>query len=155
VIGDSVTLGASTALREAIPGAYIDAEVNRNMRDAEEIIKTLQENGMLGETVVIALASNASDDTGDNADALVRMLGADYRVVFVTGFGKDFMAPANAHIRAMPGYFQNVVVADWETAIAAHQDWLAPDGVHTGTEESKELYAQVVVAAIAGEAEQT
>jgi hypothetical protein len=39
-------------------------------------------------------------------------------------------------------------IANGDTAIAAHEDWLAADGYHCGGQEAGDLYAQTVLAAL-------
>lgn len=57
-IGDSVMLGAASAIQDEIPGIDVDAREGRQMVAAIEIAEKLNEEGKLGDTVVIALGTN-------------------------------------------------------------------------------------------------
>jgi hypothetical protein len=148
VIGDSVTLGASSALAEVLPGAYVDATVSRSMKNGVDIVKELAKSGMLGEYIVIALASNANFDSGERAEEIVKIVGKGKRIIFVTGYGKDFMTPVNEHLRKMAETMDGITVADWEKAILGNTEHLAPDGIHAGDKESKMIYANTIAEAI-------
>ncbi|TYK98122.1 acetyltransferase, partial [Streptococcus pyogenes] len=58
LIGDSVTLRANTALKEALPEANINAQVSRTNKQANDIMLLNSQNKALLKTVVIATGVN-------------------------------------------------------------------------------------------------
>jgi len=154
VIGDSVTVYPGTVIQEQT-GAFVDAEVGRSMQSGLPIVLGLQQEGSLGEFVVVALATNVHDGSYEAAAAICEQLAPGHRLVFVTshGIGHLEMVEFSAQLRELAGRYDFVTIADWDAAIAQHEDWLAADGYHCGNQEAIDLYAQVVLDAlkVAGE----
>ncbi|MDR3305818.1 MAG: hypothetical protein LBS85_07355 [Clostridiales Family XIII bacterium] len=148
IIGDSITLGASSRLTEAIPDAYIDAEVGRDMSIGFSIFKKLIDKDELGSFVVIALANNVHADTITNAKEIIDLIGSGRRLVFVTGHGLTNMEPVNEYIRDLPDQYPFITVADWDVAITPHEDLLGADHIHVNKSEANQIYADCVKEAL-------
>ncbi|OMH24145.1 hypothetical protein BKD30_09650 [Tersicoccus phoenicis] len=151
VIGDSVTVASTAALERDLPGAVIDASVGRSMNDAADVAGRLAGKGRLNRTVVVGLATNA-DFSGARVRELLDVLGPDRRLVLVTGFAPDrvyWTSEANRALREAVTDDPRITVADWQTAISAHADWLASDGIHP-TPRGQQLYADVIARAVRG-----
>lgn len=150
IIGDSVTLASAPALQELLPGVVINAEVSRNFQALPSIASQLDAQGQLRQYIVVALASNSNIRESDIAD-LLAIAGPDRRIVLVTGYGPEsasWIPGANAQIYASAqAYPEQIRVADWAPIADAHQDLLAGDRVHPGSEGGS-LYAQAVVGAL-------
>jgi hypothetical protein len=155
ILGDSVTLGASQVLYPLFN--YVtdnnwtfEAKVSRNMKNGVTIINEYIADGRLinYKYIVLALASNIQNTTYDAIDELIQILGGDYKVIFVTGYGRDFMTEPAAYLRSLPGLYKNISVADWEKSIEGHTKELAPDGLHAGTTLSRKIYSECILDAI-------
>jgi hypothetical protein len=59
-VGDSVMLASAAALEAAMPGAYIDAKVGRQMQTGLTLIRGLAVAGRLRHVVVVGLGTNGS-----------------------------------------------------------------------------------------------
>ncbi|MDR1713452.1 MAG: acyltransferase [Coriobacteriales bacterium] len=147
IIGDSVTLGAAEQL-QAETGAYIDAEVSRNVYSGGALIAEMQASGNLGEYVVIALATNIIPDAATGLDNILAGIEPGHRVILVTSHGVPEMSYLNDYIRTLPQQYPWVTVADWDKAISGHEDLLAPDGYHAWSDEGRQIYADTVTDAI-------
>lgn len=147
VIGDSVTIYPAEEIT-ALTGAQVDAEVSRAMVNGIRILEEYQANRMLGETVVIALATNAHADSFESAVSLCDMLAPGHRLIFVTGYGNESMDELANDLRSLPDTYSFVTIADWNEAVAEHDDLLAADGYHLAGQEAIDLYVSVVVEAI-------
>ncbi|SDD09348.1 Peptidoglycan/LPS O-acetylase OafA/YrhL, contains acyltransferase and SGNH-hydrolase domains [Sanguibacter gelidistatuariae] len=148
VIGDSVTLISAASLQAALPGVYIDAEVSRQMSTAPEVAAALSAGGALRPYVVLSLGTNSTVNERV-MDAAIAAIGPDRTIVLVTGYGdRPWIGPTNDQMRSAAARFPNVVVADWQTTIAAHPESLGKDGVHPQA-SGQELYAQMLVAGLA------
>lgn len=149
ILGDSVTLAAKNSLEESTPGALVDGEVSRSVRVAPGILQQWAADGKLRDYVVIALATNGTIREQD-LTAIMDVIG-DRKLVLVTGYGparKYWIAQANEAIKAFAAAHRGqVVIADWEAAIAGHVDLLAGDQIHPGPKATK-IYAQVVKEAL-------
>src|SRR5699024_46900 len=58
IIGDSVVIGATDALREIFPALTIDARIGRQMYSAPSVMDQLIAQGAVGQHVVITLGTN-------------------------------------------------------------------------------------------------
>lgn len=148
VIGDSVTLISVEELQSALPGVHIDAEVSRQMSTTPEIAAALAAGGALRPYVVLSLGTNSTVNE-QIMDTAISAIGPDHTIVLVTGSGdRPWIGPTNDQMRAAAARFPNVVVADWQAAIAAHPEGLGKDGVHPQA-SGQALYAQTILTGLA------
>lgn len=150
VIGDSVTVAASPALRKSYPGIVIDADVSRTIEIAPDMLRRLDASGKLRPVVVLSLATNSAIQDED-VDAVLDAIGPDRELVLVTGFGPartTWIPPSNDAIRDAATAHSQVRVADWDAAIRDHADLLAGDHVHPATTQAQELYVEAITAAL-------
>lgn len=152
IIGDSVTLASKTALEEAFPGVYVDGEVSRSGAVAASLLEETDARIGRRPFVVVSLAANATW-TQEWLDAVWSRIGADRRLVLVTGFGPEssaWIAQSNDELRHWAsGHAGRVWVADWAGAIAPHTDLLAGDLVHPGPEGAQYFVGAVREALLA------
>ena len=150
VVGDSVTVAAAPSLEWALPGVAVDAEVSRSVYAAQSVLETADAAGARP-CVVVSLATNGPVDTGQ-LDSILSYLGPRRSLVLVTGYGPartTWIPEADETIRDFAAaHPDQVAVADWEAAIAAHPDLLYDDQIHP-LPEGGDLYAQTVADAIA------
>lgn len=150
VIGDSVTVAASPALQEKLPGVAIDAEVSRSIYAGISIVEQQLSEGTLRPYVVMALAAN-SEMTTDQIEQVINLIGEERRLVLVTGFGPQrltWIAVSNNSIAEVANAHNDVVqVADWAAAISDRTEHLAADFVHPDG-LGGDLYADLVVDAL-------
>ncbi|MCL2350901.1 MAG: acyltransferase, partial [Firmicutes bacterium] len=149
VVGDSVTLGASSAILETIPGSVVDAAESRDIRAGLTLLADYAEKGTLGDVIVVSLAdNNLNRKTDERLLEVIRTYAADRKVVLVTGYGNADMQPVADFIRTLPEAYPNVAVADWAEAVALHTDWLYSDNTHIKSRDGKQLYADLIAEAI-------
>ena len=154
IIGDSVSLGARVTMMDRIPNSYVDAEVNRTIKQGLELLVYLQSINMLREYVVIALGTNANYDYADRFTEIIDALSPGHRLIFVTPF--DGRANINGKLtdetsdwmRELPGLYDFITIADWNAAISSQVNLLASDKVHLGRQPSMNLYAATITRAI-------
>ena len=148
MIGDSVMLGALPALQEALPGCVVDAKVSRQMWDAYGVIDTLEANGQLGGTVIIALGTNGPFAESEG-QGIIDRLGPDRQIYWVTAFGTSlaWQEQSNSSIRALAEHNANVTLIDWAALASEHWDWLYSDGIHLQS-AGQAAYAQLIADAL-------
>ena len=131
MVGDSVMLGALSALQEALPGCIVDAKVSRQLWDAYAVLDALEGSGTLGSTVVVALGTNGPFSVEDG-QGIVDRLGPDRQIYWVTAYGTylSWQEQSNSSIRAIAAQNPNVTVIDWAAAAAQNPGWLYSDGIH-------------------------
>ncbi len=146
ILGDSMVVASSHALRYYLPKVRMDARSNRRWAAADDLVATRGEG--LRRAVVLAFGTNA----GTDATAVRRSLdaiGPDRMVVLVTLHGPFSRIGAdNTELRDLATGRDNVVVADWDAALEGTRGQLQPDGIHPSL-TGAHLFAKTVRAAFA------
>ena len=146
-IGDSVLLGARSAVRNQLPGITVNADVGRQFNTLSWLIPILRDSGDLRSTVVINLGTNGPPAESDLRKALDNL--ADVRrVVLVTiRAPRGWQDLTNDRIRSAAEGRSNVVVADWHSMSAGHPEFFVTDGVHL-TVAGADAYAMTIATAV-------
>ena len=130
VIGDSVMLGARSAVKTAVPGARVDAEVARMPGAFIGRIKKLKANDKLAPIIVLHPATNGVLPESMMRDMLDLLTGYDKVVVVNSQMPRTWRAPNNAVIDTVVPDYPNAVIADWYSASSDRPEYFASDGVH-------------------------
>jgi hypothetical protein len=142
-IGDSVMLGASSALRAAIPSIEVDAVVSRQWDPGVATVDSDRGSGRLRPTLVVDLGTNGTV-SAPQFDAMVRAAAGTRRVVFVTvRVPRSWEASVNATLRAGVARHPGAVLSDWYAASAGHPEWFGPDGYHLQPAGARALAALI------------
>jgi hypothetical protein len=142
--GDSVMLGAEPLLTAA--GVDVTAEVSLQASAGIEIIRTRQQAGTLGSTVIVHLGNNGPF-TAAQFDQLMGLLAGVQRVVVVNvKVGRAWEDGNNAMFAANVGRYANAVLVDWHGAGSAHPEYFWDDGIHLRP-EGAQAYAALVLGA--------
>lgn len=146
-IGDSVMLAAAPQLQSQFPGIAIDAVVSRQMRQATEIVRALENAGQLRPILIVGLGTNGSIDVA-TLHEVRGILGSERQLILVSAQApRGWIAGVNANLEAFADDYRNVVIADWRTAIAPQLNVLARDQIHPGPAGGR-IYAGAVAAAL-------
>ncbi|RLC57657.1 MAG: acetyltransferase [Chloroflexi bacterium] len=128
-LGDSVMLGAATALQSTIGNLELDAEVSRQVSQGIGILRSRADNGLLGDVVIIHLGNNGYFGHGQIEEIMSILSGVD-RVVFVTlNVPRDWEGPNNGVIQTAAAY-PNAVVVDWHAMGVENPGFFWDDGFH-------------------------
>lgn len=146
-IGDSVMLGSSDALRNELPGVYIDAKVSRYVGAGLDIAKRMDEEGRLGDVVLVGLGTNGpitgyyEHETND----LINYLGANRHIFWINVYcpDLDWQTSNNRYLEQLAKEHHNITIIDWYGAVSKHPEWLGEDGVHPN-DKGVEAYATLV-----------
>ncbi|TME00093.1 MAG: hypothetical protein E6I76_01035 [Chloroflexi bacterium] len=129
-VGDSVMLGASSALRHAIPSIEVDAVVSRQWDAGVATVGADRDSGRLRPTLVVDLGTNGTVSAAQ-FDAMVRAAAGTRRIAVVTvRVPRPWEAEVNGVLRAGVSRSRDTVLVDWYAASAGHPEWFAPDGYH-------------------------
>ena len=144
-VGDSVMLGASSSLQQAIPGIEIDAAVGRQASTGIDILRARAAAGQIPDVVIFGLGTNGPLTSGQIDDAMDALAGVR-RVVYVNNtMPRSWEAPNNALLAAAVQRYPNAVLADWHAVTTARPGLLAADGIHL-LARGTEAYAALVAA---------
>ena len=148
-IGDSVLLGASSQLRDMLPGCRVDAEVSRYVSGGADVAESWQSQGFIGEIVVVALGTNGPIAAGERyevqARRLLNALGPNCHIFWVNTHAPHlkWQNSNNEYLQQLSQSHANVTIVDWHSAVSQHPEWLVKDGVHPNDEGAR-AFAQLV-----------
>lgn len=155
-IGDSVMLGSAKALKEAFPNCYIDAKVSRYVGAGTDVARSMNDNGHLGDTVLIALGTNGPLDGQYEGDTerLLSYLGKDRHIYWVNVYcpNTSWQESNNTYLEKLSDAHSNVTIIDWKGPVSKHPEWLAEDGIHPNPTGAKE-YAHIIKSVMTGKEE--
>jgi peptidoglycan/LPS O-acetylase OafA/YrhL len=150
-VGDSVMVASAAALEAAMPGIYINAEVDRAMVNGLAVIQGLAARGLLRHYVVVGLGTNGPV-TAEQIRELRRAIGPHRELVLINTSGPmPWESEVNGVLAAAAGHDARVDLADWHRAIGNRTSLLWPDEIHPRPSGAK-IYARVVHAAVQAEA---
>jgi peptidoglycan/LPS O-acetylase OafA/YrhL len=144
LVGDSVMLGASQALRRAIgKRGVIDARVARQFPEGADVVRTRLRRMSKDTMVVIHLGTNGYIKYSDIHE-LLKDISKHPRIVLVTvRVPLEWQDSVNDLLRSEAKRFKNVRVADWYGASGG--SGLVVDGAHT-TQTGMRVYARTIAA---------
>jgi hypothetical protein len=140
-------LGAANALRAAIPGIRIDAEVGRQWLAGVDLVKTLAAGSQLGSTVIIGLGNNGTVTPAGFAAMMAALAGVSHVIVVDVRVDRTWQNADNAVLRAGAAAYPNVHLLDWYGFSAGHGAWFFSDGTHLRPQAAP-TYAAFIAAAV-------
>ncbi|MBO7717900.1 hypothetical protein J6S37_00165, partial [Candidatus Saccharibacteria bacterium] len=153
VIGDSVVLGATSAIYSTVPNVFVDAMGSRNMIDAINLVAGYRadNNGNLPYIIVIGLITNYSAFGAGTLTAIMDAAGPGHQFVFLTGYCGDYPRDAqNATLRYAASSYGNVHVADWASIAAANvSQYTNADHIHLSP-AGRQAYAELINGVVSG-----
>src|SRR5699024_6005599 len=84
IIGDSVTLVSRKYLLDHMKNVDIDAEGNRTMEKAYNVLINAQNLGRLKRNVVICIGTNSLDDYQQQTEKVIKDLKPGHHLIFIT-----------------------------------------------------------------------
>ena len=144
--GDSMLVGAKQAMEYYFPKVRLDARSNRRWSQAPALVQARGDG--LRRAVVLAFGTNFGTDE-QAIERTLEAVGPDRMVVVLTVHGRYARAETdNETLRAVVRGHDNVVVADWDAALADTRGMLQSDGIHPSI-RGAHLYSATVRAAFA------
>ncbi|MHB1629148.1 MAG: SGNH/GDSL hydrolase family protein, partial [Bacilli bacterium] len=146
-IGDSIMIDAAPYLRKLLPGIVINAQIGRQMFQAQAVIAHLKLKGELGRRVIIELGTNGSF-TNEQLISLLRSLGRVQQIVLVnTRVPRPWEGVVNSTLAEVAKTFPHTTLVNWYTASVGKNAYFYPDGVHLNP-EGAQFYAGLIAKAV-------
>jgi hypothetical protein len=142
-VGDSVLLGARSALAARFPKITVDAALGRQPAQIAERVREREQANRLGDVLVIQTGTNGPPDPQGFADFLGRLSGLDLVVVLTVRSEVPWMDQSNAIIERAAQDQSNVSVADWARASVGNPQYLYKDGTHL-TSSGQRAYSRLI-----------
>ena len=130
-IGDSVMLGARTALADAIPGIVVNAKLGRFMGEGSGVVSALAQRGLLPGAFVVHLGTNGPATASDVTNIVEAAQGRPVVLVTVR-VPRRWEGVTNSAIAEGVADQPNVKVVDWKRLSDRCKggDVLYDDGTH-------------------------
>ncbi|KRL84789.1 acyltransferase family protein [Ligilactobacillus apodemi] len=151
IIGDSVTLGSRSYLLEHMENVDIDAEGNRTMNLAYDVLMNLQNTNQLRQNVVICIGTNALDDYQEQTQKVIDDLKDGHHLIFITPHDGNADSSYNSYKlgvweRTLPKKYNFITIGDWDEVARAHPEaFEGTDGTHFGgREDTSKLYLDCI-----------
>ena len=148
IIGDSITVMATSDLRARFPAATIEAKGAMPWSWGADRLRGMQASGTLAPVVAVLLGTNQGVTPGQ-ITTLVNTYPDVTLVLMTVNVPFPYQATTNAAVttaaRQHPG---RVAVADWHARVAANPALLGPDHVHPLTGAGTKEFADAVAAAV-------
>ena len=143
-IGDSVMLGAKSALKAA-GIKNVDAVVGRQAQDAGPLVQSIKP---LPTTVVVNLGANGPF-TLYHCKQILEALGTTRHLYLVTvKVPRSWEQQSNDAIHlCAKQYPQRVTLVDWKAQANSHASWFGKDGLHLDAAGAK-AYASLIAKAL-------
>ncbi len=144
-VGDSVMLGAATALQDTlgVDRTMVDAEQNRQFPGGVDKLQEYRDTGQLGAEVVVQLGTNGTVNPED-FDRMMGVLKDVHRVVVVNAkVPRPWEEQVNQVLADGVKRYPNARLVDWHTIGGEHPEFFWDDGIHLRP-EGAQFYAQLI-----------
>jgi len=137
VVGDSLTVGIEPYFAALLPDragrVAVDARVGRPTSEGLTVLA--RQKVEPGAIVVLALGTNDGADRAAFArriDEGMALAAGASAVLWFTVWRGGPVEPLNAALADAADRYPTMRIVDWAGAVAAHREWMAYDGVHSG-----------------------
>ena len=152
LLGDSVILGHRQILQENIENLYINAEGSRPLENAPALIEQMENEGNLGDIIIIGLGTNAEVDPNDSLKEIVKSLPEGKKLILITCYDNRYDQPHRVSLamKKIAKKYDFITLMEWEKEGIAHPDYYAgTDGVHFyGHFDAYQAYLELLEQAI-------
>ncbi|WP_100403518.1 acyltransferase family protein [Bacillus sp. FJAT-42315] len=147
-IGDSVMIAVNPLLKQQLPDFVMNAEVGRQMSEGIEMAQQMEQQGQLGDVVIIGLGSNGPLSKKQLIE-MVESLDSEKEILLInTRVPRPWEREVNASLKEVARDFENVALVDWYEASTNHPHYFISDQVHL-SKEGQEVYTSLILDAIA------
>ena len=141
-VGDSVMLGAQSALVAAMPGIRVDAKVGRQFNSVSDVVGWYASEGLIPGTLVVHAGTNGTFTDAD-LDRMIERAG-DRRILLVNAkVARPWQGLVNERLAAAAKRHPNTVLVDWYSLASANPQWFAADGAHLRPEGAR-AFAELI-----------
>ena len=147
-IGDSVMADASATLQGEFPKMIINAQVGRQASAAPAVLKQMDANHQLANTVLVSLGTNGTISQ-DTLNQIMSILGPQRTVFWLNVHvpTKPWQNDVNNTLNQAQKQYHNLHVIDWYSYSNNHPDWFYADNVHPN-EYGLKFYGDFVLKSI-------
>lgn len=144
IIGDSVMVGAESAFKELLPGIKIDAQIGRQLYQANSLLSQLKAQGELGDRIIIELGTNGPFSAEQLGELLDSLKDAKQVLLINTRVPRPWQDEVNKALKQYGSSYTNTTLIDWYSASSNHDDYFYQDGVHL-TPKGIDVYTSLII----------
>ncbi|MGB5934539.1 MAG: acyltransferase family protein [Ornithinimicrobium sp.] len=144
--GDSVMLGAATALEDA--GVRVDAEKSRFFENVVEQVAADRDAGLLGDTVIVHAGNNGPIVEAD-LDRLVEVTEGHDLVLLTLHVPRSWQDYNNDLLAQIANDHPGITLLDWHQLANDNPGWLYDDSIHLVTSAIADGYVDWMVRELA------
>lgn len=147
-VGDSVLAATSPSLQDIFPQMYVDAQVGRQVYMVPDVLKNLQAQGHLADTVLLVEGTNGAFNEEQLAQIMDVLGKRQVYWVNVHVPTKSWQNSVNKGIKEAGRKYPNIHVINWYDYSNGHESWFYNDDVHpnkVGTDKFANLVAQKIL----------
>lgn len=147
-VGDSVMLGAYSQFQARLGDLQFDAQVNRQVPAALDILRAWQAADQLGDVVVVHIGNNGAFTPPQFADMMTILRDVPQVLVVNTKVPRSWQDRNNALIAEQAAQYSNVRLVDWYGASIDRPEYFWDDGIHLRP-EGAQAYTDLLLAQLA------
>ena len=149
LIGDSLSTISINSLYDYMPAATIDAEGCRQLTESVDIFNSLKSQNLVGDAVVLALGTNASN--GIDVNALEQIYNsADGKPVLLVNIVLPFQQQESERNNSIMNFIsthENTYLVDWHSHMKTRPEFFIEDNIHP-KDDGCNIFAQLIMAKI-------
>ena len=140
-IGDSVMLDAINVFYKKFPNGYFDGKISRSLYAAKDVVKKLKNQGKLGNTLILCLATNGDYSNKINKD-FMELVG-DREIYWVNAVGADD-PKFNEKFKKFAADYPNIHIVEWDVEAKKYPEYFYSDKVHMKPGKGMEAYVDYI-----------
>ena len=149
MVGDSITEGAKPYLMQAMPNAYIDGKVSRQIFHGADEYEQDISGKHAGDIVIYALGTNGPPRDDSVLQHMVDVAKGKPVYFVTTRVPQPWQDTTNERLRNFAATHPNVGIINWHGLSEGHSEYLTDDGVHL-TPVGGPQYAKMIRLAVCG-----
>ncbi|WP_175596715.1 acyltransferase family protein [Bacillus sp. MRMR6] len=143
IIGDSLIHDVIPFFKKIYPEAIIDYRIGRQMSEVPEVVSQLNENGQLGEYIIIQTGTNGPFKKSDLI-SIIQGLGTKKVYLVNCRVPRPWESTVNTTIEEVVKSLPYTNLIDWYSTSAGHEEYFVKDGVHL-SKLGGETYSNLLV----------
>jgi len=142
MVGDSVVLGATEELKNAMPGLRVDAQVSRQFDRVIDVVGAYTRAGELPGPLIVNAGVNGTFTDAD-LDELFELTGEQTVLLVNAKVDRPWEELVNGRLASAAGRHPTAVLVDWHSLGVEHEEWFTYDGSHLNPEGAR-AFAELI-----------
>ena len=142
MVGDSVVLGATQELKNAMPGLRVDAQVSRQFDRVLDVVQAYASAGELPGPLIVNAGVNGTFSDED-LDRLFELAGEQTVLLVNAKVERPWEELVNTRLASAAERHPTAILVDWHDLGVEHEEWFTYDGSHLNPEGAR-AFAELI-----------